>query len=158
MLNVNQFRELIVKSSLNDLLLYSKEAEELLVFTCATESLGGTYIKQANGPALGIYQMEPLTHNDIWQNYIYPNGPLTLRLFSNFNITSMPSEDRLIYDLRYATAMARIHYRRIKSPLPLSTNVDSIWEYYKQYYNTPKGKAEKDESIKKYHDFVQSQN
>ncbi len=157
MLNVNQFRELIVKSSLNDLLLYSKEAEELLVFTCAVESLGGTYLQEINGPALGIYQMEPQTHNDIWQNYIYHNGSLTLRLFSNFDIGSMPSESRLIYDLRYATAMARLHYRRVKSPLPLANNVDAIWDYYKQFYNTPKGKATKDESIRKYHDFVRHQ-
>lgn len=158
MLNVNQFRELIVKSSLNDLLLYSKEAEELMVFTCAVESEGGTYLHQVNGPALGIYQMEPGTHNDIWQNYIYNNGSLTLRLFSNFDIGSMPSEARMIYDLRYATAMARLHYRRVKSPLPLSNNVDAIWDYYKQFYNTPKGKAEKEESIKKYNDFVRLQN
>jgi len=158
MLNVNQFRELIVKSSLNDLLLYSKEAEELMVFTCAVESLGGTYIHQVNGPALGIYQMEPATYNDIWQNYIYHNGPLTLRLFANFDISSMPSESRLIYDLRYATAMTRLFYRRIKSPLPLSNNIDAIWDYYKQYYNTSKGAATKDESIKKYHDFVRLQN
>ena len=158
MLNINQFRELIVKSSLNDLLLYSKEAEELLVFTCATESIGGTYLHQVNGPALGIYQMEPATYNDIWQNYIYPNGSLTLRLFSNFNISSVPSEERLIYDLRFATAMARIHYRRINSPLPLSNNVDSIWDYYKKYYNTSQGKALKEDSINRYHDFVQHQN
>lgn len=156
MLNITQFRQLIIKSSLNDLLLYSQEAEELLVFTCATESLGGTYLHQVNGPALGIYQMEPTTYNDIWQNYIYPNGALALRLFANFNISSVPSEDRLIYDLRFATAMARIHFRRIKSPLPLSNNLDSIWDYYKQYYNTLNGNAHnKEESIRKYHDFVQ---
>ena len=65
MLNIAQFRDLIVKSTLNDLLLYSEDAEELLVFTCAVESLGGTYLQQVKGPALGIYQMEPVTYNDI---------------------------------------------------------------------------------------------
>lgn len=158
MLNINQFRELIVKSSLNDLLLYSKDAEELMIFTCAVESLGGTYIRQVKGPALGIYQMEPTTHNDIWQNYIYGSGPLTLRLFSNFDISRMPSESRMIYDLRYATAMARIHYVRVKDSLPPCHDVNAIWEYYKKYYNTVQGTAEKEESIKKYHDFVLSQN
>ena len=154
MLNINQFRELIVKSSLNDLLMYSADAEELMVFTCAVESLGGTFLHQVGGPALGIYQMEPATYNDIWQNYIYSHGPLTMRLFSNFDISSMPDESRLIYDSRYATAMTRIFYARIKEPLPSAQDENALWEYYKKYYNTTAGKAEKEESIKKYHDFV----
>ena len=157
MLNINQFRELIVKSSLNDLLLYSKDAEELMIFTCAVESLGGTYIRQVKGPALGIYQMEPTTHNDIWQNYIHGQAPLCMRLFSNFDIVRTPSESRLIYDLRYATAMTRIFYARIYDALPPSDDENAIWEYYKKYYNTVEGAATKDESIKKYHDFVLSQ-
>lgn len=155
MLNINQFRELIVKSSLNDLLLYSKEAEELMVFTCAVESIGGTYIHQVGGPALGIYQMEPTTYNDIWQNFIIPDNKLSLRLSNNFDVNRMPSEERLIYDLRFATAITRLFYLRIQEPLPAPTDVNSMWDYYKKYYNTLKGKAVKDESIKKYHDFAQ---
>lgn len=155
MLNINQFRELIVKSSLNDLLFYSPAAEELMVFTCATESLGGTYLQQVKGPALGIYQMEPTTYNDLWHNFIIPDNQLALRLFNNFDVNRMPSEARLIYDLRFATAMTRIYYRRIQEALPEADDVDGIWEYYKRYYNTPKGKAEKAESIQHYRDFAQ---
>lgn len=121
-------------------------------------NLGGTYIKQVNGPALGIFQMEPETHNDIWMNYIYGHGALSMRLFSNFDISNRPDESRMIYDMRYSTAMARIHYARIKDSLPPYDDVEAIWEYYKKYYNTPAGAAEKDESIKKYHDFVRFQN
>jgi hypothetical protein len=155
MLNITQFRELIVKSSLNDLLLYSQDAEELLVFTCAVESLGGSYLHQVNGPALGIYQMEPTTYNDIWQNFIIPDNKLGLRLFNNFDVNRMPSEARLIYDLRFATAMTRIFYLRIQAPLPPADDVNAIWDYYKLYYNTPKGAAEKEDSVKKYREFVQ---
>ena len=154
MLNISQFRELIVKSTLNDLLLYSQNAEELMVFTCAVESLGGTYLHQVGGPALGIYQMEPMTYNDIWQTYIKSNGSLMLRLLTNFSIGFMPSEEQLIYDLRFATAMTRIHYARIKKTLPPANDVNAIWDYYKTYYNTSAGKAQKDDSIKKYHDFI----
>lgn len=154
MLNINQFRELIVKSTLNDLLMYSESAEELMVFTCAVESLGGTYIKQVNGPALGIYQMEPGTYNDIWQNYIKSNGSLMMKFLSNFHIAFMPPEETLIYDLRFATAMTRLFYDRIKAPLPAANDIDAIWSYYKLYYNTPLGAATKDSAIKKYHDFI----
>jgi hypothetical protein len=154
MLNVSQFRDSIVKSTLNDLLLYSPDAEELLIFTCANESVGGTYLRQVNGPALGIFQMEPETYNDIWQNYIKSHGPLSLRLFSNFDVVGMPSPDRMIYDLLFATAMARIFYARIKAPLPPYNDIDAIWNYYKLYYNTSLGAATKDSAIKHYHDFI----
>lgn len=154
MLNSNQFRELIIKPSLNDLRLWSESAEELLVFTCAVESDGGTYLKQLNGPALGIYQMEPETYNDIWSNYIGKNSGLVMMLMHNFDVRNMPSEDRLVYDLKYATAMSRIFYKRIPQLLPSADDINGIWEYYKHYYNTPKGSSEKGSSIKKYKRFI----
>ena len=69
MIDNKQLRECIIKPTLDSLQMYSQAAEELLVFTCACESLGGTYLKQVKGPALGIYQMEPATYQDIWENY-----------------------------------------------------------------------------------------
>lgn len=155
MINIIQFRELIVKPSLNDLVLYSKDAEELLVFTCAVESGGGTYIKQVNGVALGIYQMEPATHTDIWINFINFHPSICMKLSLNFAVHTQ-SEDRLIYDLRYATAMCRLHYYRNKEKLPSHQDENAIWEYYKKFYNTPLGKAKKEEAISKYHAFRNS--
>lgn len=154
MLNITQFRESIVKSTLNDLLMYSLDAEELLVFTCAIESLGGTYIRQTNGPALGIYQMEPEAYDDIWMSYLIKEDNLRMRLVTNFNISSIPSPDRMIYDMRFSTAMARLFYSRIKASLPKADDVNAIWDYYKIHYNTPKGKAQKDEAINNYHTFI----
>jgi hypothetical protein len=154
MLDANQFRELIIKPTLRELVLYSDAAVELMMFTCAVESNGGTYIKQTNGPALGIYQMEPDTYNDLWQNFIKYKHNISLLLISNFEIYSMPSEDRLIYDLRFATAMTRLHYFRVPHALPAVEDVDGIWQYYKDHYNSSLGKAEKNSSIKKYHDFT----
>jgi hypothetical protein len=156
MIDIKQLRELIIKPSLDKLQMYSTDAEELLVFTCACESLGGTYLKQIKGPALGIYQMEPNTYTDIWQNYIKNQGHLVNMLALNFNVTSMPLPERIIYDLQYATAMARLHYRRVKAPIPDHKNIDAVWEYYKKYYNTPLGKAEKEQSIKHYQKYLKS--
>lgn len=65
MLDCSQFRALIIEPVLSKLQLYSKDAEELLVFTCAAESLGGTLLHQIQGPAVGIFQMEPNTYTDI---------------------------------------------------------------------------------------------
>lgn len=155
MLNCSQFRSLIIEPVLSKLQVYSKHAEELLVFTCAAESLGGHYLAQVKGPALGIYQMEPSTHTDIWVNFIRGRNQLSTLLLLNFDgCNRIPDPSRLIFDLHYATALARIHYLRVTHPIPNPTDTEALWEYYKKYYNTEKGKAKKDESIKKYKDFI----
>ena len=154
MLNSVQLREFIIKPALIDLLIYSKDAEELLVFTCANESDGGTYLHQINGPALGIYQMEPATYNDIWFNYIVNRKDIMLQLLHSFDAGRMPSEDRLIYDLKFATVMAMIHYMRISASLPDANNVKAIWNYYKTYYNTNAGKASYTPALDNYQRFI----
>ena len=154
MIDNKQLREQIIKPALDSLQMYSDNAMELLVFTCACESLGGTYVKQVKGPALGIYQMEPATYTDIWENYIKHRSSLVQLLALNFSSPSIPNPERMVYDLRFATAMARLHYRRRSEPLPHHTDIEAIWEYYKKYYNTHLGKAEKEESIKHYRKFV----
>lgn len=154
MINHHQLRECVIMPALSKLQLYSKDAEELLVFTCAVESNGGTYLKQIKGPALGIYQMEPATHNDIWQRYIRFHTDLSMMLSMNFYAPRMPDESRLVYDLGYATAMARIHYKRVSAPLPSATDVNAMWEYYKEYYNTKEGKSKKDKSVEAYEKYI----
>ena len=154
MINYAQFQELIISPSLSKLQLFSDSAANLLAFTCAAESRGGTYLKQIKGPALGIYQMEPATYNDIWRNYIFNRADYMQILGLNFNAFRMPEEDRMIYDLHYATAMARLHYRRVDKPLPHANDLDGIWEYYKEFWNTHLGKAKKDKAIKAYKDFA----
>jgi hypothetical protein len=156
MLDCSQFRSLIVEPVLSKLRLYSKNAEELLVFTCAAESLGGTYLQQVKGPAVGIYQMEPNTYTDIWVNYIRARNQLATLMAIHYGCNKIPEVERMIYDLHFATAMARIHYLRMPGNLPDAKDVDGMWDYYKKYYNTEKGKAKKEDSIKKYQDFIRS--
>ncbi len=153
MFDVDQFRALIIKPALNDLRLYSDEASELLIFTCAVETQGGKYLKQINGDALGIFQMEPKTYNDIWVNYLTNQLPLRLQLIHNFDCNNIPSEDRLVYDLRYAAAMTRIHYKRIPEALPKLHDLEGLWNYYKTYYNTSSGKANYHDAVNAYQRF-----
>jgi hypothetical protein len=156
MLDCSQFRSLIVEPVLSKLRLYSKNAEEILVFTCAAESLGGTLLQQVKGPALGIYQIEPNTYTDIWVNYIRARNQLATLMAIHFGCNKIPDVERVIYDLHFATAMARIHYLRMPGNLPDAKDIDGIWDYYKKYYNSEKGKAKKEDSIKKYQDFIRS--
>lgn len=154
-INAKQFRELIVRPTLKYLdpeIPYSTEAEDLLVMTAAHESHLGTYIKQVNGPALGVYQMEPATHDDIWANFLKYQAKIfwvidDLRHGSN----------NLVFDLRYATAMARVHYYRDKEAIPKekdyptrSEYIDALGAYAKRVYNTELGKATAKQYVKDY--------
>lgn len=156
MFDAKQLKEFIITPALSMLQKYSDDAVELLLFTCAAESDGGTYIHQIKGSALGLYQMEPATHQDIWINYIYCADSLSTIINLNFNINGKIDAGRMIYDLQYATVMARLHYSRFPEPLPSRNDVNAMFDYYKKYYNTAEGKATKAESIKKYKAFVKN--
>ena len=69
-MNSQQLLDYIIKPTLEYMggNYNSKNAQMLLLSTAAIESKCGYYIKQINGPALGIWQMEPATHTDIMFN------------------------------------------------------------------------------------------
>ena len=70
-LDVNQVRLYVVRPALQEIGLWSQVAENLVLGTAVTESRL-KYLKQlGKGPALGIFQMEPFTHNDIWRTHLW---------------------------------------------------------------------------------------
>jgi hypothetical protein len=148
-INTKQLRELVIQPTLEYLGLDSLAAQNLLLGTCAQESAMGTYIKQVNGCALGIYQMEPATHDDIWKNFIFFNFSLKEKV-SELGTT----QGKLIGNLNYATAMCRIHYMRINEPLPAADNIYGLAAYWKKYYNTEKGKGTEEQFITNYQKYV----
>lgn len=138
-MNPESLRQLI-RAALMPLGLYSEDAEELLMATCAQESKLGLYRHQINGPALGIFQMEPEDHNDIWKNYLtyHPALQSALRRVAGH---IAPAAIDLQFNDPYAIAMCRIHYERAPGALPAATDLSGLWWYYKQHYNTPAGAA-----------------
>lgn len=144
MIHPEQFRTLIVRPVLQRIGLHSPAAEDLLMGTAAHESHLGRFLRQhPTGPARGVYQMEPATHDDIWRNFLWHRSALAtavrgLRLFDGRWI---PDYDEMQGNLYYATAMARIHYRRIPEALPAHGDVLGYASYWKRYYNTPLGKG-----------------
>ena len=121
---------------------YSTRAAEQLLMGTAIQESGLMYLKQAGGgPALGVYQMEPATHDDIWNNFLRFQIGLPLRVASmSANATDLvgdtPKADKLIWNLWYATAMARVHYYRVKEALPYEGDWAGMASYWKRYYNT----------------------
>ena len=135
---------------------YSMAAENLLMGTCAQESLMGQFIVQLdNGPAKGIFQMEPATHTDIWNNYLnYSSRDEIADLITTLAGEAMSDDMLLTGNLYYATAMARVHYYRVKFALPEADNVAQMANYWKLFYNTPEGKGTEVGFIRRYARYV----
>jgi len=152
MMEPQELRDLI-KSTLTPLGLYSPEAEELLMATAAQESHLGTYRQQIGGPALGIFQMEPATFNDIWANYLHYKHPLS------DNIRALATHGfviagELVNNDPFAIAMARAQYLRAPEALPPAGDLCAIWTLYKLRWNTPLGAATKDQFFANYRKYV----
>jgi hypothetical protein len=142
MLPSKQLRELVIQPALHSIGLWSQEAEDLLVIICAHESNGGDYLAQINGPALGVYQMEPGTYNFLWsklrgtnEKYMALGGKI---LFA-CHFMGKPDSTELIWNIKYATMMARVFFLFNKELIP--TEIQDLSRYAKKYWNTSKGKA-----------------
>ena len=158
MIDCEQIRLHVVKpvlEYLDPLIPYSITAENLLLGTCAVESDMGTFLVQKGGPALGIYQMEPSTDMDIYNNFLAFNSQISGLVTGLLDYNHSPElfRLRLVLNLAYATAMARIHYYRVSAPLPENTP-EALGEYWKRYYNTPLGKGTVDKFVDKYDTYV----
>lgn len=130
----------------------SKESNFLSLCTAAIESNCGEYIKQINGPALGPWQMEPNTHDDIWENcdalssYLDDNKDKVhlVEYMIWISNTGDASYSNLAASHMYACAMARLKYSMDPQPLPKYTgkakvDLPAFYEYYKRVYNTELG-------------------
>ena len=144
----------LIKQTLDPIGLYSADAEELLMATCANESNLGEYRTQTgHGPARGIFQMEGEDFNDIWTNFLAYN-PVRSAGLCALNNGAKGTADDMVNNDPYAIAMARVHYMRKPGSLPAAGDLEAIWAYYKKYYNTPAGGATHDEFVAKYRKFV----
>lgn len=146
-------RQLSKDTSLN-----TANAERLVALTAFVESDGGKYLTQmGGGPALGIYQMEKNTHDDIWRNFLFYRTELADRVRSlsidgDKSSTHFPHATEMRGNLFYATAMCRVHYYRKRQPLPNPDDPDrlrSLAQYWKDHYNTSKGKGTVEGAIRK---------
>ena len=107
----------LITSVLKELNLHSDNAVNLLMGTAAQESHLGKYRKQlGGGPALGIFQMEPATFNDIVNNYLRYKPSLVVKIERVAHVSRFKAEDIENNDL-LAICMARVHYLRVSEIL-----------------------------------------
>lgn len=149
MIDARQLRDLVVFPTLKALGAWSANAEALMMETAAKESELGQYLHQLGpGPALGIWQMEPATYYSIWANYVAYRPEVMkvlLALAATDNDGRAPLPEEMVYNLRFACAMARLRYLPVREAIP--ADLAGRARYWKTYYNTAGGKGTEAEYV-----------
>ena len=138
MFDLSQFRSYVAIPALTSIQLHSLESEQQVLGTCAQESRFGTFLhQQGKGPALGIYQMEPITFNSLMDDYLKYKPKLLDLIMTTCRFNRAPVSDQLIHNLFFATIMCRVHYlrteERTKTTIP--TTLAGQADYWDKYYN-----------------------
>lgn len=121
----------------------SPVARALLLGTAMVES-DLQHLQQRGGPAMGLWQIEPATHEDCWTNWLSfrPDMHSAYRALCVFE----PSPEEMRWNLVYACAMARLVYWRDREPLP-GMDAMALARTHKRVYNTALGATDVNESV-----------
>lgn len=139
MISALDLRNLVIVPTLDEMAQYwsgcnTPAAVNLLIGTVAQEStVGGiTRLKQIKGPALGIYQIEPATHKDLWDNYLLtrPDKADYVRRCGSGNWRM-----DLTANLKYQTVVARLKYWRARFNWPDPTDIRALGAIWDKIYN-----------------------
>lgn len=135
---------------------HSEDAVELLMMTACAESDCGRYLQQIKGIALGIFQVEINTMNDIYKNWINFRGDTEDNIPDDiadkiFAVTGIykPNNLALEGNIIYGAILARITYLRAPGKLPKKHDVNGMADYYVKWFNRG-GKAKADVAMAKY--------
>ena len=142
-----ELRHYVVRPTLKHLRVWSLSAENLLLGTAARESGLGFHLKPANTQALGIYQISPRMHRNIWDNYLAHQSELSSMvrgLASQREFLTHPHHE-LATNLAYSTAIAWLVYWRLdlnikKIDSDNTLALAKIWQ--KHFHSRCSGSAE----------------
>lgn len=114
-----------------------EEYSTILEMVAAHESHSGKFRRQVGGPARGIFQMEPATRKDIWDNFLKYNTKLKQAVLS---MGHGPMSD-LENDDGYACVMAACLFARFQAKNPVPKDLEGMAAHCKRFYNSMAGKA-----------------
>lgn len=153
-MDADHFRAFVVRPALFRLGLHSAAAETLLVGTALVESGGLRWLRQrGGGPALGLFQIEPDSHDDLWTNFLRYRDPLADKA-AGFAALWPSRHEQLITNLAYACVVARLIYYRAPAPLPGADDLVGLACYWKAHYNTALGAGTVPGFLKTYRRFA----
>lgn len=134
--------ELIIKPVLPLIGLDSPSARLLMVCTgqveTAYDNLRQVLPSGNYGPGYGWWSQQ---ENSFMQcvKYLSKEHKLKDRILSACFLDTMPNIEALVWNIRFALCMARVHYWQFKEPLPHAEDLEAMARYWKKYYNSPTG-------------------
>lgn len=146
--------EEIIEPVLRRMGMHSPAAVNLMFGTAVQESRLTWLCQLGGGPARGIYQIEPATAKDIVTRYAGQRPHIRARIGAALHGLLPPDvawdenwteaddaalEFRLVSDLAFQTAIARVRYWMVPLPLPDPDDVEGLAHYWKSNFNTPAG-------------------
>jgi hypothetical protein len=134
--------------------LYSAEAEEILLMIAAHESgLGKKLFQMGGGPGRGLFQVEPATMRDNYDNFIDARPSLARQIHA---VSGVDGDDaaQLTYNPIYGAIHARIWLYRRPGRLPPAHDLPALAEYAKLHYNSAIGAATPEKYLTDYHRLV----
>lgn len=118
----------------------SPAARQFMLAVAAQESRCGEYFKQlGDGPAQGIWQVEPATLHDLHINYLSYESQLDRHLFALLPMVDIT--DPMISCPLYNCGVARLCIYRQPCPMPELNDREGMFQVYKTYYNSVRGAA-----------------
>jgi hypothetical protein len=153
-----ELRTLVIRPTLEQLGEAGERAdaaENLLLGTAAQESGLGFHLKLSRSQGLGIYRISPRTHLNIWDKYLVNQPDLASEirgLASQHEFLTNPHAE-LATNLKYATAIAWMIYRRADKALPGADDIQGLGEFWAGYYHH-KAKASAEEFVRNYKRYV----
>ena len=153
-MDAHQLRTLIIRPTLIAIGKHSAAAENLMMGTAAQESDLGFYVKQINGHALSMFQIEKITFDDIFFRYLENRFEDRERIIEYCNFAQEPRFGDLVDNIRLAVIIARYKYWMIPEPLPEEDDLAGLASYWNRYYNTNPKYGTDEDFIENYDSFI----
>lgn len=134
---LDELRLLVVRPTLKQLRAWSPGMESLLLGTAAQESELGFHLKQGSRHGMGIFQILPSTHRQVWDRYLinFPALASKVRgLASQRDFLQHPHAE-LATNLRYATAIAWLVYRAAGVETVESGDLPRMAKLWKKHFH-----------------------
>ena len=133
----------VIRTALKQLGDWSPAAENLLLGTALQES--GHNARLREGRRLGIYRISPAAHRAVWDKYLVGDPELASRvrgLAGQHGFLCDPHGE-LATNLKYATAIAWMIYRRHGHDLPDAEDIAGLARHWHRHFHSrPSGSAE----------------
>ena len=132
-----------VRPALERIAMWSPAAENLVLGTAAHESGGFRHRMQVGGgSALGLWQIEPDSHDDLYINYLDYRHELRAALIGLKTAIDADPYDELRDNDLYAAGVCRLIYRRSPDKLPDDPDdIAALAAIWKRAYNSALGKG-----------------